>query len=78
MVLGTGLAPFRGGRLHIADAIGLAILTEWVLALRSPSTNCFAKIGLKLADFERVEIKKAFAVQVLACSKAMASDEFGI
>jgi acetyl-CoA C-acetyltransferase/acetyl-CoA acyltransferase len=32
--------------------------------------------GLKLADFELVEINEAFAAQVLACKKAMASDEF--
>ncbi|HJZ56257.1 MAG TPA: hypothetical protein VKE74_14925, partial [Gemmataceae bacterium] len=34
------------------------------------------KTGLKLADFELIEINEAFAVQVLACKKAMASDEF--
>jgi acetyl-CoA C-acetyltransferase/acetyl-CoA acyltransferase len=32
--------------------------------------------GLKLSDFELVEINEAFAVQVLACGKAMASAEF--
>lgn len=34
------------------------------------------KTGLKLADFELIEINEAFAVQVLACQKAMASAEF--
>jgi acetyl-CoA acetyltransferase family protein len=34
------------------------------------------KSGLKLADFDLVEINEAFAVQILACGKAMASDEF--
>jgi acetyl-CoA C-acetyltransferase/acetyl-CoA acyltransferase len=34
------------------------------------------KTGLRLADFELVEINEAFAAQVLACRKAMASDEF--
>jgi acetyl-CoA acetyltransferase family protein len=34
------------------------------------------KTGLKLADFDLFEINEAFAVQVLACQKAMASDEF--
>jgi acetyl-CoA C-acetyltransferase/acetyl-CoA acyltransferase len=34
------------------------------------------KTGLKLADFDLVEINEAFAVQVTACAKAMASDEF--
>lgn len=32
--------------------------------------------GLTLADFDLVEINEAFAVQVLACLKAMASDDF--
>jgi acetyl-CoA acetyltransferase family protein len=32
--------------------------------------------GLRLADFELVEINEAFAAQVLACQKAMASSEF--
>ncbi len=35
-----------------------------------------AKSGLKLADFDLIEINEAFAAQVLACQKAMASDEF--
>jgi len=34
------------------------------------------KSGLKLADFDLVEINEAFAVQVLACAKAMSSDDF--
>jgi acetyl-CoA C-acetyltransferase/acetyl-CoA acyltransferase len=34
------------------------------------------KTGLKLADFELLEINEAFAVQILACQKAMASEEF--
>lgn len=34
------------------------------------------KTGLTLADFDLVEINEAFAVQVLACRKAMASAEF--
>src|SRR5262245_3172590 len=34
------------------------------------------KTGLKLADFELIEINEAFAVQVLACKQAMASEEF--
>lgn len=34
------------------------------------------KTGLRLADFELIEINEAFAVQILACKKAMASDEF--
>jgi acetyl-CoA C-acetyltransferase/acetyl-CoA acyltransferase len=34
------------------------------------------KTGLRLADFELVEINEAFAAQVLACRKALASDEF--
>jgi acetyl-CoA acetyltransferase family protein len=34
------------------------------------------KTGLKLADFDLVEINEAFAVQVLACAKAMGSEEF--
>lgn len=32
--------------------------------------------GMKLSDFELFEINEAFAVQVLACQKAMASTEF--
>jgi acetyl-CoA C-acetyltransferase/acetyl-CoA acyltransferase len=34
------------------------------------------KTGLRLADFELMEINEAFAAQVLACQKAMASDDF--
>ena len=34
------------------------------------------KSGLRLADFELIEINEAFAAQVLACKKALASDEF--
>jgi acetyl-CoA C-acetyltransferase/acetyl-CoA acyltransferase len=34
------------------------------------------KTGLKLADFDLIEINEAFAAQVLACKRAMASDEF--
>lgn len=34
------------------------------------------KTGLALADFDLVEINEAFAVQVLACRKAMTSGEF--
>jgi acetyl-CoA C-acetyltransferase/acetyl-CoA acyltransferase len=32
--------------------------------------------GLRLADFELIELNEAFAAQVLACGKAMASAEF--
>jgi acetyl-CoA C-acetyltransferase/acetyl-CoA acyltransferase len=35
-----------------------------------------AKTGMKLADFNLVEINEAFAVQVLAVAKALASDAF--
>jgi acetyl-CoA acetyltransferase family protein len=35
-----------------------------------------AKTGRRLTDFELVEINEAFATQVLACQKALASDEF--
>jgi len=34
------------------------------------------KTGRKLADFELIEINEAFAAQVLACQRAIASDEF--
>lgn len=34
------------------------------------------KTGLSLADFELIEINEAFAAQVLACKKAMASEQF--
>lgn len=34
------------------------------------------KTGLRLADFELIEINEAFAAQILACQKAMASAEF--
>jgi acetyl-CoA C-acetyltransferase/acetyl-CoA acyltransferase len=34
------------------------------------------KTGLRLADFDLVEINEAFAAQVLACQKAMSSAEF--
>src|SRR5262245_33112534 len=34
------------------------------------------KTGLRLADFELIEINEAFAAQVLACQKALASAEF--
>ncbi len=34
------------------------------------------KTGLKLSDFELVEINEAFAVQVMACGNAMASVDF--
>ena len=34
------------------------------------------KTGMSLSDFELVEINEAFAVQVMACCKAMASDDF--
>jgi acetyl-CoA C-acetyltransferase/acetyl-CoA acyltransferase len=34
------------------------------------------KTGLKMADFDLIEINEAFAVQVMACGKAMASPEF--
>jgi len=34
------------------------------------------KTGMKLADFDLIEINEAFAVQVLACKRAMASEEF--
>jgi acetyl-CoA C-acetyltransferase/acetyl-CoA acyltransferase len=34
------------------------------------------KTGLKMSDFELIEINEAFAAQVLACGKAMASAEF--
>jgi len=34
------------------------------------------KTGMKLADFDLIEINEAFAVQVLACKKALASEEF--
>jgi acetyl-CoA acetyltransferase len=35
-----------------------------------------SKTGLRLADFELIEINEAFAAQVLACQKAMTSAEF--
>jgi acetyl-CoA acetyltransferase family protein len=34
------------------------------------------KTGMRMADFDLIEINEAFAVQVLACGKAMASEEF--
>ncbi len=34
------------------------------------------KSGMRLADFDLVEINEAFATQVLACRRAMASDDF--
>ena len=34
------------------------------------------KSGMKLSDVQAVEINEAFAVQVLACQKALASDAF--
>lgn len=34
------------------------------------------KTGLRLADFDLVEINEAFAAQVLACEKALASEAF--
>lgn len=36
----------------------------------------FQKTGLRLADFDLVEINEAFAAQVLACEKALASEAF--
>ena len=49
---------------------------EWALARSSLFTNCSRSSGLRLADFDLIEINEAFAAQVLACEKAMASDEF--
>jgi 3-hydroxyacyl-CoA dehydrogenase/enoyl-CoA hydratase/3-hydroxybutyryl-CoA epimerase len=37
MVLGTGFAPFRGGPLHVADAIGVPLL---VSGLEELSRSC--------------------------------------
>ena len=34
------------------------------------------RAGLKLADIDRIEMNEAFAAQVLACEKGMASREF--
>jgi acetyl-CoA acetyltransferase len=34
------------------------------------------KVRLKLSDIDLIEINEAFAVQVLACQRAMASDTF--
>ncbi len=34
------------------------------------------KTGLRMADFDLIDINEAFAVQILACGKAMASEDF--
>jgi acetyl-CoA acetyltransferase len=34
------------------------------------------KAGVSLADIELIEINEAFAAQVIACERALASDEF--
>ena len=40
------------------------------------TSRLLAQTGLKLSDFELFELNEAFAAQVLACRKAMASAEF--
>ena len=53
-----------------------AIRGGWDSDLSSPSTSYSARPASRLADFELIEINEAFAAQVLACKKAMASEEF--
>ncbi len=40
------------------------------------SAKLFKKTGLKLDDFELIELNEAFAAQVIACERAFASHEF--
>jgi acetyl-CoA acyltransferase len=40
------------------------------------SARALAEAGLRLADMDVIELNEAFAVQVLACQKAFASDAF--
>jgi len=38
--------------------------------------NLLKRTGMKMSDFDRIEINEAFAAQVLACSRAMESKSF--
>lgn len=38
--------------------------------------NLLKRTGMKISDFDRIEINEAFAAQVLACSRAMESKSF--
>ena len=40
------------------------------------TSKLLAKTGLKVSDFDLVELNEAFAAQVLGCCKAFASDDF--
>jgi len=76
--------------LTLADRVGgrepLGFIRDYAIAGCDPrrmglgpvfaTHKLLQKSGLKLSDFELVEINEAFAVQVLACGKAMASVEF--
>lgn len=46
MVLGTGFAPFRGGPLHTADALGLATVVRDLDALRAAHGDRFEPAAL--------------------------------
>jgi 3-hydroxyacyl-CoA dehydrogenase/enoyl-CoA hydratase/3-hydroxybutyryl-CoA epimerase len=46
MVLGTGFAPFRGGPLHVADAVGLPLLVSKLEALARSSGNRYEPCAL--------------------------------
>jgi acetyl-CoA acetyltransferase family protein len=71
---------------HLAGRQPLGIVRDYALAGCDPRRmglgpvyaihKLLRKTGLKLADFELIEINEAFATQVLACGKAMASDDF--
>jgi hypothetical protein len=51
MVMGTGFAPFRGGPLRYADAVGLPKVAEHMRRLGIPTVDLIEQLAAKGQSF---------------------------
>ncbi len=74
----SGLTQFSRPPLGYLTAYAIAGLDPRRMGLGPvyAITKLFRETGLSLADFDLIEINEAFAAQVIACQRAMASESF--
>jgi acetyl-CoA acetyltransferase family protein len=75
LLLASGEALNKHGLQPLARVISMAAagVAPRVMGIGPvPAINkLFAKIGMRLGDFDRIEINEAFAAQVLACTRSL-------
>jgi 3-oxoadipyl-CoA thiolase len=75
LLLGSAAALERYGLQPLARVISMAAagVAPRIMGIGPiPAINkLLAKIGLRLGDFDRIEINEAFAAQVLACTRSL-------